>query len=187
MASTPNLKNKIKVFYSCFYSFWGSLGIIIRCKTRKKNQMKSLSAPARAVYGLQLLSGNVHLLWHGGLQGLWVDICCIVILHGLQHSNPLHHGLQHGLQGNLCSGTCRASSVSFSTDLGIYKAVSITFLSPLSLVAAAQHFIPFLKYVISERITDVLIFRDGWNWLWEPCESSQPLLTEATSAALLYP
>ncbi|KAK4807205.1 hypothetical protein QYF61_024325 [Mycteria americana] len=70
--------------------------------------------------GSQPLSG-IHLLWHGVLHGLQVDICSTVNLHGLQGDNLPHHGRHHRLQGNLCSGAWSTSSPSFFTDLANAK------------------------------------------------------------------
>lgn len=140
------------MFYRCF---WLSLGIITRCKTRKKNQKKTLPAPAWAVYELQVLWGHVHLLWHGDLQRLQVDICCTLILQWAAHFTVIFSMACRGISALAPWG---ASSVTFFTELGIYKAVSINFLPLLSLMASAQHFTPFLKYIISERLPGSLVF-----------------------------
>ncbi|KAK4823599.1 hypothetical protein QYF61_003799 [Mycteria americana] len=79
---------------------------------------------------------GIHLLRHGVLHGLQVDICSTMDLHGLQvgicstmdlhglqgDSLP-HHGLYHGLQGNLCSSAWSTSCPSFFTDLGVCRQV----------------------------------------------------------------
>ena len=69
------------------------------------------------LHGLQLHSGHVHL------RG---------VLHRLQCAHLLYCGLLLGLQGNLYSGTCSTSSPSFSTDLGVCRAVSLSLFSLLS-------------------------------------------------------
>ncbi|KAK4831758.1 hypothetical protein QYF61_018956 [Mycteria americana] len=94
---------------------------------------------AWTLHGVIASFRHIHLLWHGvlhGLQvdicstvnlpGLQVDICSTVNLHGLQVDSLPHHGLHHGLQWNLCSGTWSTSSSSFFTDLGVCRAVSFT-------------------------------------------------------------
>ena len=100
--------------------------------------------------------GCIHLLWRGVLHGLQVDICSTVDLHGLQGDSLPHHGLYHRLQGNLCPGTWSTSSLSFFTDLGVYRVVSLIF-SLLSSAAVAQGFFPLLKYVITEALPPSLM------------------------------
>ena len=85
-----------------------------------------------------------------------VDSYSAMVLHGPQGDNLHHHGLHHRLQGNLCSGTWSTSSPSFFTDLGVCRVVSLTF-SHSSLLAAAQHFLPFPKYVVTEALPALLI------------------------------
>ena len=60
--------------------------------------------PVWAPHGLQLPSGHIHLLKHGVLHGLQVDIFSTVVLHGLQGDSLPHHGLLQRLQGNLVPG-----------------------------------------------------------------------------------
>ncbi|KAK4831745.1 hypothetical protein QYF61_018943 [Mycteria americana] len=74
-------------------------------------------APAQASHRVTASFGCIHLLWHGVLHGLQVDICSTINLHGLQVDSLPHHGLHHGLQGNLCSSTWSTSSPSFFTGL----------------------------------------------------------------------
>ena len=108
--------------------------------------------------GSQPPSG-IHLLWHGVLHGLQVDICSTMDLHGLQGDSLPHHGLHHGLQGNLCSGAWSTSSPSFFTDLGVCRVVSLTY-SHSSLLTAAgvmQFFPPLLKYAITEALPLLLM------------------------------
>lgn len=62
-----------------------------------------------------------------GSHGSCLDICSVVVLHGLQRSNMCHHGLQ----GNLYSSTCSIFSPSILTDIGARRAAS-HFLTPLS-------------------------------------------------------
>ena len=66
---------------------------------------------------------HIHLLRHGVLHGLRVDVCSTVDLRGLQGDSLPHHGLHHRLQGNLCSGAWSISPSSFP-DLGVCRAVS---------------------------------------------------------------
>ena len=73
-----------------------------------------------------------------------------VVLHGLEGDNLRHHGLQR----NLCSGAWSTSS--FFINLSVFRAVSLTS-SHSSLRAAAQHFLPFLKYVITEAVPPLLM------------------------------
>lgn len=142
------------MFHWCFYNYWGSLGIITRCKTRRKNQKKTLPACARTVCELQLLWGRVHLLcMETSRDCRWISAAPWSLM-----GCPLHHGLPHGLLGDLCSSTWGASLVSFFIDFGIYKAVSINiFTTPLS-NGFCKAFSPFLKYVISERLPGSLVF-----------------------------
>jgi len=63
--------------------------------------------------GPQVLAGacsSAGSPW-GPFQGLQVEICSTVDLHGLQGDNLPHHGLQHELQRKtLCSGISSTSS-----------------------------------------------------------------------------
>ncbi|KAK4810966.1 hypothetical protein QYF61_014438 [Mycteria americana] len=69
-------------------------------------------APAQALHRVTASFGCIHLLRHGVLHGLQVDICSTVDLHGLQGDSLPHQVLHHGLQGNLCSGAWSTSSPS---------------------------------------------------------------------------
>ena len=106
------------------------------------------AVPARSLlqHGLStrcsFLQGTATCCGIGSSTVCRVDICSTEVLHGLQGDNLLHHGLLHGLQGNLCSSAWSTSS-SFFTGLGVCRAVSHL------LTAAAQHFLPLLKYVIT--------------------------------------
>ena len=81
---------------------------------------------------------GIHLLCHGVLHGLQLEICSTMGLHGLQgHSLP-HHGLHHGLQENLCSSAWSSSSPSFFTELGVCRVVSLTCSHSFLLVAWRQ-------------------------------------------------
>jgi len=102
--------------------------------------------------GSQPPSG-IHLVWCGVLHGLQVDICSIVDLHGLEGDSLPHHGLHHRLQGNLCSGAWSIASLSFFTDLGIYRVLSLTY----SHYSIPLYFFSVLKYVIPEALPPLLI------------------------------
>ena len=97
-------------------------------------------APAWAPFhGPKFPSGHTHLLWHGVLHGLQVDICSTVDLHGLQRHNLCYRCLLYGLQGNLCSCVWSTSSSSSSfSDLGVCRVVSHIFslISPSCCCAA---------------------------------------------------
>ena len=86
-------------------------------------------------------------------HGLQVEICSTMDLHGLQGDSLPYHGPHHRLQGKtLCSGISSTSSLSFFTDLGVCRVVSLT-LSHSSLSTAIfslQFFFPLLKYVVTE-------------------------------------
>ena len=63
----------------------------------------------------------------GPFQGLHMDTCSSMDLHGLQQDHLPHHGLHHALQGKtLCSSVSSTSSPSFFTDLGVCRVVSLT-------------------------------------------------------------
>lgn len=106
-----------------------------------------------------------------------------MVLHGLQGHKLLPLGLLHRLQGHFCSVACSASSTPFLT---VCRAVSLIF-SHSCLTAAEQHFLPFLKWVITEAPS-----ASWWGQLWpgvgplEPAVSdrgnSWHLLIEATPA-----
>jgi len=113
--------------------------------------LSTAAAPACVLHGLQLPSGHVHLLWRGSSTGCSVDIFSIIDLHGLQRDNLLQHGLLYGLQGNLSLGAWSISSPSFfSSPWCAQGCFSHIFLSLLSLPAAAQHFLPSLRYIVTE-------------------------------------
>jgi len=88
-----------------------------------------------------IASLSIHLLQHGVLHGLQVDICSTVDLHGVQGDSLPHHGLHHRLHGNLCSGTWSNFSPSFFADLGVCRVISLT-CSPLSLLLLHMFFSP---------------------------------------------
>ncbi|KAM9590481.1 uncharacterized protein ACIBXB_005737 [Morphnus guianensis] len=149
-------------------------------------------APAQGSHGVTASFGRIHLLRHGVLHGLQVDICSTVDLHGLQGDSLPHHGLHHGLQGNLCSGAWSISSPSFFTDLGVRRVVSLTCshssLRLPFLSVPATFFL--LKNVITEALPLSLIGSAlaGGRSVLEPAGigsvrhrgSLQQLLTEAT-------
>jgi len=101
------------------------------------------SAPCRVSMGSQPTLG-IHLLWCGVLHGLQVEICATMDRHGLQgHSLP-HHGLHHRLQGKLCSRAWSTSSPSFCTDLGVCRAVLVSY-SRCCLPAAVAQWLSILS------------------------------------------
>ncbi|KAK4832092.1 hypothetical protein QYF61_020707 [Mycteria americana] len=96
------------------------------------HQLPRHRGPARTLLQHGISTGSqppsgTHLLQHGVLHGLQVDICSTMDLHGLQGDTLPHHGLHHRLQGNLCSGAWSTSSTSFFTDLGVCRVVSLTY------------------------------------------------------------
>jgi len=122
------------------------------------------TGPARSLLLHELPMGSqppsgTHLLRCGVLCALQVEICSTVDLHGLQVDNLPHHGLLHRLQGNLCSGTWNTSSPSFFTDLGVYRAVSLTYSHSSFLL----QFTPpshLHKHIITEALPLLLM---GWT------------------------
>jgi len=137
------------------------------------------------------------LAW-GPFHGLQLDICSTVDLHGVQGDSLPHHGLLHELQGKtLCSGAWSTSSPSFSTDLGVCRAVSLTSSHFSLLTAIPQQVFPLLKYVIIEALPPSLMrsaLASGGSVL-EPAGTGSirhggsfwQLLTEATPVAPLLP
>ncbi|KAK4827475.1 hypothetical protein QYF61_018711, partial [Mycteria americana] len=109
-------------------------------------------APAWASHGATASFGHTHLLQHGVLHGLQVDICSTVDLHGLQGDSLPHHGLHQGLQGNLCSSPWSTSSPSFFTDLGGCRAVALTYSHCSLRLLLHSNFFPLLKHVITEAL-----------------------------------
>jgi len=121
------------------------------------------TGPARSLLQRGLSMGSqpalgIHLLRHGVLHGLQVEICSTMDLHRLQWDSLPHHGVHHGLQGNLCSSTWGISSLAFFTDLGVCRAVSLLY-SLLSPAANCPYvgFFPLLKYVIPEALPPSLV------------------------------
>ncbi|KAK4826200.1 hypothetical protein QYF61_006144 [Mycteria americana] len=100
---------------------------------------------------------GIHLLWHGVLHGLQVDISSTINLHGLQGDSLPHHGLHHGLQGNLCSGAWSTSSPSFFTGLGVCRVVSLTYSHSSLQLQLHRFFPPLLQYVIPEALPPSLM------------------------------
>ena len=97
---------------------------------------------------------GIHLLWRGVLDGLQVEICSTVDLPGLQRDRLPHHGLPHGLQGNLCSSAWSMSSPSSFTDLGVCRAVSLTYSHSslrLQFLCPSNFFFPFLTMFSQRR------------------------------------
>ena len=122
--------------------------------------------------------------------GCRVDLCSIVVLHGLQGDNLHYHCLLHG------SRTWRTSLSSYFTDLGVCIVVSLTF-SHSSLAAAVQRFLPFLEYGVTEALPTLLMSSGlaSSRSTLEPAVTGSvqhggsywQLLTEATPAALPLP
>ena len=77
-----------------------------------------------------------------------MDICSSVDLHGLQGDSVCPYGLHSSLQGE---SVLWLAFSSFFTDLGVCKAVSLMYSHSSLLEAVAQHFLPFLKYAITEE------------------------------------
>lgn len=81
-----------------------------------------------------------------------VDVCFIVVLHGLQQNNLLHHDLFNALHRNLCSDAWN-TSLSF-TNLGDYIVVSLPFsLSQLP----CSSFLTLFKYAMTKVSLPLLI------------------------------
>jgi len=102
-------------------------------------------APVQAPHGITASLRHPPALAWGPIQGLQVEICSTLDLHGLQGNNLPHHGLHHELQGKgLCSGILSTSSPSFFTDLGVCRVVSLTSShSPLLTANSPQRFFFF--------------------------------------------
>lgn len=83
------------------------------------------AGPARNL----LLCGLLSLGW-----GFIEDMFTCVGLHRLQYDYLVYHGLSHVLQGSLCSGIWTSSSNSFSTNLNVCRAVSVTSVPPFTVV-----------------------------------------------------
>lgn len=95
----------------------------------------------------RLLSG-VLLLWHGfspWTAGVFLHPCAPPWAAGGQ---LLYHGLYRRPQGNLSSGACSASSLSFCTDLGVCRDIHLTHSHPALLQLQLQlHNIFFFSFL----------------------------------------
>jgi len=96
------------------------------------------TGPARSLLQRGLSTGSqpplgIHLLQYGFFHRVQVDICSTVDLYGLQGDNLPHHGLLHKLQENFCSGSWSTPSPSVFTDLGVCRAVALTYFHSLQL------------------------------------------------------
>ncbi|KAK4818263.1 hypothetical protein QYF61_009968 [Mycteria americana] len=150
-----------------------------------------LQRPVRSLLQHRLPTGSqppsgIHLLQHGVLHGLQVDICSTVDLHGLQGDSLPHHGLHHRLQGNLCSSAWSTSCPSFFTALGVCRVVSLTYSHSSLWLQLRSKFFPLLKYVIPEVLSISLM---GSALASEQCceYSWQHELTETVYTALQQP
>jgi len=150
----------------------------------------SKPAPAWALHGLQLLSGHIHLLWRVVLRRVQ---CGYLLWCGpLWAAGAQPASLQVFSMG--CSGIpapAPGAPPSPPPSLTLVSAgLFISRFSCLSYIAAVQHFLPFLTYVIDRGTTSTV---DGpsfgkcwvcrgasWNWLcpmWEePLVSQKPSL-----------
>ncbi|KAK4829708.1 hypothetical protein QYF61_006083 [Mycteria americana] len=108
----PELDTVLQGHKSCQQTF-SSMGSSLHGSTGPDRSLLQCQLPTRVTASF----GHIHLLQHGVLHRLQVDICSTMDLHGLQGDSLPHHSLHHGLQGNLCSGTWSTSSPSFFTDL----------------------------------------------------------------------
>jgi len=97
-------------------------------------------------------------------------------LHGLQGDSLPHHDLLHGLP--LCSSAWSTTSPSFFTDLGVCRAVSLTYSSSSLLIANAvpQEGIPFLNMLSQRRYRC-----HRWAWPWPAAGPSWNWLALALS------
>lgn len=81
------------------------------------------AGPARNL----LLCGLLSLGW-----GFIEDVFTCVGLYRLQYDYLFYHGLSRVLQSSLCSGIWSSSSNSFSTNLNVRRAVSVTAVPPFT-------------------------------------------------------
>lgn len=95
-----------------------------------------------------------------------MDLCSKADPHEWQGDSLIHHGLHQWLQGNLCPSTWSTFSLFFCAELGVCRAVSLTF-SHSSLPATLQQFLLFLKDVMAE----VLPVGSALAWL---CPVARP-------------
>ena len=108
------------------------------------------TGPARSLIQHELPTGSqppsgIHLLWHGVLHRVQVDIWSTMDLHGLQGDSLSHHGLLHKQLGNLCSSAWSTSSPPSSLTL---MPAEFSLLSPAANVMQASFFL--LKCVLTE-------------------------------------
>jgi len=153
---------------------------LLRCGLLSPWVRRSCQEPAaaQAPHGITTCFRHPPALVWCPFQGLQVEICSTVDLHGLQGLSLPHHGLHHGLEGKtLCSGVSRTSSP-FFTDLGVCRVVSLTSShSSLSIAISSRSFFPpsYICYPIgATTIADWLglgqrrvHFRGSWHWLYQ--------------------
>jgi len=135
-------------------------------------------APAQAPHGFSASFRHPPAPLWSPFQGVQVDICSTMDLHGLQGDNLPHHGLHHELQGKtLCSGVSSTSSTSFFTDAGVCRVVSFTSShSSLSTTISPQFFLPLLKHyprgatIVADWLglgQQQVHLRARWHWLYQ--------------------
>lgn len=71
------------------------------------------------------LLSSIHLLWCGSPP--WAAGASLHPRGPPWGAKLLHHGFHHGLQEHLCWGTWNTSSRSFCTDIGVCRAVPLTY------------------------------------------------------------
>lgn len=94
---------------------------------------------------------GTHLLHHGVLHGLQIEICSMINLCGGRRTIYLTLVFTTGCRGISATGAWSTSS-SFFIDLGVCRVVSLT--NPhSSLQLSSKHFFnPILKHVIPEAL-----------------------------------
>lgn len=90
-----------------------NLSMLVLLFVRKEKKLPSGSQPP---FGK-------HLLWHGVLHRLQVNMCSTVDLHGLLGTSCLTIAFTMRCRGNLCSGFWSISLLFFYTDLGVCRTV----------------------------------------------------------------
>ncbi|KAK4822389.1 hypothetical protein QYF61_014159 [Mycteria americana] len=119
------------------------------------------TGPARSLLqrglskGSQPPLGHIHLLQHGVLYGLQVDICSTVDLHaGGQPASPWS---SPRAAGESLLRRWSTSSPSFFTGLGVCGVVSFTYSHSSLWLQLPSFFPPLLKYVITEVLPPSLM------------------------------
>jgi len=114
-------------------------------------------APARAPHEITVSFRHIHLLQHGVVHGLQVDICSTVDLHGCRGTACLTMVFSAGCRGISGLAPGAPPPPSFFSDLGVCRVPSLTCSHSSLSIAVPQQVFPLLNYVTPDALPPSLM------------------------------